>query len=430
MDETALRVTIAASPGADARHIHSPQTVGEVVARLLAVHPWASRATTGEIEALVEATAELDGRSQVAYALGGRKAGMLGGPGTWIGIEPTRSNLDLSHYVPDLYPAGDPPVDPTIMARLAGELAPRVAALGGDPDAVELLEPTRGAFSGEDVVRIATANGPMPAFAGHLAHIRPPYSPSTCRSLDAAAQSVVTHQRHGAAIARRVADVAARIAKRFGPLARHIGETEVIGVEQEGDDAAIETATLIDVPDDRLMPSRVLLRMRDPYVRDAQSFDGFRRHSREAKRRLATLGGRAPIDAWTVCGVVARHYASLPQAEARAKAAAIREIESGARDNDDGRSGPDFKDGRLEDTVPLGGETTYRGISLMTRHALPDAVMLALAGRPLTDLVDDPHLAGIAVEQARRDSKGRLIVRTTRLDPVPLRPILEAMEAR
>lgn len=427
---------IASMKGADLPHIHAPTTVGDIVRQLLERHPLVDEITHEDARRIVAQTAALDGANYAVYRIGEKDGGNLAGPGTWASVgKGGEAMYQISGTVPLLYPQSDPAVDPTLLERATADLRVRVKAMGGDPDWVRLLDAGRAAFGGEDVIGFATPATPTgrDEFHVHFSHIKSAWTPGIEKSMQAAAASIVNQHRHADDIARRIDLLRRQVLERFGELGREVGETTLIGVEG-GDDGitSVKVATRVVMIGNAFEPRDTFIPMADPYNLAKGDFDAFHIHSRDTRRRLGMLAGRAPLDAYTMCPVVARDYAVMDRDRIASKATDVRRA-MGGRDAEgpEGRQGADFIDGRLNDTVYIGDTVTFRNRTLMARGIVPpDSVMMSLPGRPLTDVVPDARLEGLIVDKAKIDSKGRLTVTIKPVPGVQLRPVLEAMEAR
>lgn len=428
-----ILASIPSMPGAQEPHCHSPMTAGEVVLQLLAYHPMAQRASMEDVEVLVEDMADVAHPSHRPYQIGGEPAGNIGGPGTWISTGKKSIMLGLSATMPLVYPQGDVPRDTTLLARLTDDLRRRVAAMGFDPDIVSLLAHGKSVFGDGDTVTFAspaTASG-EDVFHGHFSHNAAPWTPTGDGNLQAAAETIVAHHVHADEIMRRTHDMRNLVVKRFAPLGSRISDTVLISVTTDkGDLKEVRTTTAVTILGHTYDHVDVMVNMVDPHQVPKGEFDGLRDHSRTMRRRLKTLAGRQPIDAFTICPVTARFYGSLPPDEARGRADAVRRAMK-RQSTHDARSGngAEFADGTLFDTVRLADKVTFRGRSLMAQNLTPpQTVLTALPGRPMTDVVPNPLLEGLTVSAARLDKKGRLIVTANPTTPIPLRALLERME--
>ena len=434
-DPNGILETVASLEGADLPHIHAPTTVGDVVRQILARHPLLPHASVEDARRMVAIVAGLDGAHHVHYGIGDRDGGNLGGTGSWASVgKGGAAMLSISGTLPLVYPQSDPPEDPTLLDRAAEELRRRVGEISGDPSWVRLLHADKAAFGGEDRITFATPATPggTDTFHVHLSHIAPPFTAGIERNLDEAAATIVAQHVHADEIRARIDRIRERVERRFHALGMDVGETVLLGVETaDGDVASVKAATEVTILGDAFERKTAFLQMSAPESLAKGEFDAFRVHSRDTARRLRTLAGRDPVDACTMCPVAARDYASMDAAAARAKAAEVRRMMDGRHQVPrDEKQGPDFHDGRLADTVFLAQGVTFRNRTLMAKGMQPpESVMMNLPGRPLTDVVDDARLAGLVVDKARIDSKGRLTVTVHGVPGVPLRPVLEAMEA-
>lgn len=431
MNSEEIAEVITRAPGANLPHRHMPASAGEAARQLLAYHPRSGEATADDIREIVRLLGEPDNGVHTPYTIGDMPAGMMGHPGTWISTGPAGCpQLQLSATIPLLYPQDAPAPDTTLLDRLAVELKPLVEALGGDPEAIRLLDRTRGEFSGDDIVAFATdaTESGRDTFSGFFSHNRPPYFPGVQRSLDHAASTIVLHQKHGAEIRARITALHAKAVARFEPLGSTVGDATLIGVMPaiRGVDS-VEVAIDITILGDTLKPVPVLLRMSDAAQVSKGEFDGYRIHARDLRRRLKLLAGRDPLDVYEVCPVAARSYEGLSGDGAEDKARQIRGVLKGSGGGDG--NGADMTEGRLLDTVMITDRATFRNRTLMVKGVrYPDSILTALIGRPLTDIIDDPRLEGLTVHKAKTDSKDRLNVTVAATKGVPLRSILERME--
>lgn len=435
-DPNGVLDAIADMEGAELPHIYCPTSVGDVVRQILAQHPLLPEASRDDARRMIAIVAGLDGAHHVHYGIGERDGGNLAGPGTWASVgKGGQAMLNISGTVPLVYPQASPPADPTLLERAAEELRRRVAAAGGDPAWVVLTGSGKADFGGEDRIEFSTPATPSgtDTFHVHLSHIRPPFSPGIERALDAAARAIIDQRRHPAEIRRRLERIQVLVRKRFGDLGMDVGDTLLLGVEADDTGVvSVKAATPVTILGDAFERRQAFLQMSEPPSRTQGEFDGFRVHSRHTRRLLELLGGRDPLDVYTMCPIAARDYAALRGEEARAKAADVRRAMQGRHDDaHDDKQGADFIEGRLSDTVYLAHGVTFRGRRLMARNiAPPESVLASLPGRPVTDIIDDPRLEGLIIEKVRVDSKGRLSVTTSQPSSVPLRAVLEAMEAR
>lgn len=423
-------------PGADAPHCHAPMTAAQTARQLLEMHPNADRITMEEAEALVfELSEEASNGGHRSYQIGGEPGGNIGGPGTWIstGKGKDRPMLGISATMPLLYKQDAMPVDETLLARLEEDLRGRVTAIGGDATFVRLVERTPSAFGDGETIAFATPATPTgtDVFHGHFSHNKAPFSMRGQEILDAAARLIVAHHRHADEIRRRLAEMAVMVRRHFDPLGATVGETMLISVH--ADDAGltrIEAATPIKILGHAFEPLDVLVRTNSSHVMPKGELDGLREHSRTQRRRLKLLAGRSPTDAYTICAVTARHYATLKGDEARAKAEAVRaaadgRVEEGQRHT----GGIEYVDGMLVDVMRITEGVTFRNRTLMVQDAVvPQTIMQAVVGRPATDVVEDHRLAGLRITSARCDKKGRTVFVVDGLKPVPLAPVLERLE--
>jgi hypothetical protein len=422
-------------PGADAPHCHAPMTAAEAARQLLEMHPNAERITMEEAETLVfELGEEASNGGHRSYQIGGEPGGNIGGPGTWIstGKGKDRPMLGISATMPLLYPQDAMPVDETLLGRLEDDLRMRVSGLGADPSCVRLVERTPSAFGDGDTIAFATPATPIgtDVFHGHFSHNRAPFSMRGQEILDAAARLIVAHHRHADEIRRRLEEMAALVRRRFDPLGATVGETMLVSVH--ADDAGltrVEAATPVTILGHAFEPFDVLVRTNSPHVLPKGEFDGLREHSRTQRRRLKLLAGRRPADAYTVCAITARHYATLEGEEARAKAVAVRAAADGRVDEGQRHAGGiEYVDGMLVDVMRIAEGVTFRNRTLMVQDAVvPQTIMQAIVGRPATDVVDDPRLADLRIVSGRRDKKGRTVFVVDGLKPVPLAPVLERL---
>lgn len=423
-------------PGADAPHCHAPMTAAQAVRQLLEMHPNADRITMEEAEALVfEMGEEASNGGHRSYQIGGEPGGNIGGPGTWIstGKGRDRPMLGISATMPLLYRQDAMPVDETLLARLEDDLRGRVEAIGGDPSYVRLLERMPAVFGDGDTISFATPSTPTgtDVFHGHFSHNKAPFSMRGQEILDAAARLIVAHHRHADEIGRRLAEMAALVRGRFDPLGATVGDTTLVSVH--ADDAGltrVEAATPVTILGHAFEPLDVLVRTNSPHVLPKGEFDGLREHSKTQRRRLKLLAGRIPADAYTVCAVTARHYATLEGDEARAKAVAVRAAADGRVDEGQRHTGGiEYVDGMLVDVMRITEGVTFRNRTLMVQDAVvPQTIMQAIVGRPATDVVDDPRLTDLHIVSARRDKKGRTVFVVDGLKPVSLAPVLDRLE--
>lgn len=429
---------IAAIPGmehAETPHRYSPTSCGDVARQLLLLHPQATRSSLEEVRELVRQIATMDANVHRPYFLEGRAAGNIGGPGTWISTGHAGSlMLSLSPNVSEIYDADRRPVDPTVVERVTAEIGARIETMGGDPSAFRILRMGRSDFAGDDIVHFATeaTESGEDSFSGFFSHLTAPYSPGVQRSLDAGAATVLAHSRHAGEIRRRTAAMRDAIAERFAPIGSTIGETLLVSVEADATGLLhVHTATHMTALGPALTWTNVMLRMGDPHQVGAGEFDGFQQHYKDTRRRQKLMAGREPMDVYTVCPVVARSLAMMNGDEASENARRIRDVVRGKEDDTRQGQGKDFADGKLLDTVRLSGNATFRKNTLMVKGTvLPDTVLAALEGRSISDVHSDPRLEGLIVQKAKMDSKGRLVVTVVPPTGVPLRPLLEALEAR
>lgn len=432
----ALEEIIAAIPSMpDAHRLHhySPSTAGDLAMDLLLKHPHSRGTTIDEAKNLVSILAAGDTGVQTPYMLEGRPAGIIGHPGTWISTGQGKAPMfHLSPNVPGIHPRDDMPVDPTVKDRITSEIVARIQAMGVDASGFDVVRIERAAFAGDDVVVFrtqATEKG-EDSFSGFFSHLAPPYSPGVNKSLDHGARTVLAHIAHGDEIRRRIDRLRTKVEKRFQPLGSRIGDTVLISVESDASGLKhVHVATDITILDDAFNHMRVFLHMSDPHKTGNGEFDGYRIHYRDLRRRLRLLAGRSPMDAYSICPIVARSYAMLSPDEAMRKAEEIREAIRNAASGQDGNGARiSFKDGTLLDTVYLSEGVTYRNRSLMANgHRLPETVLTALVGRPMQDVHPDARLDGLVIKAAKIDGKGRLVVTSHPMDPIPLRPLLDQM---
>jgi len=436
---------VADFPFADQPHHYAGMTCGDIAEQLLAIHPRADEATEAEVETLVAKIA-LVGSELDAYWIGGRSGGQIGSTGTWISYATAKGGSRIMHLSPyhnGLIDPDSPPEDPTVLERVRVELerlSDEFAGASGERIPIPtLLRRDVDAFSGKHDKIFHVAPGGEDSFWGSFSHVPLParHSPAVTKSLsDAFAQIRVQH-RHWARIETAIAQTAERARKRFEWLGASTGDTHLISVEEtdDGDIGSVATTTVLTVLGDQLRPMDVMLNLRNPPRVDKGEMDGWRVHGRDHKRRAKILDGRDPVDAITVCPLLMRTIASLRPGQRHilrnALLHAAGEIRFGPEEEElEGiAQGIGIKDGHIVGTVEM-PRGTWRGRTLQVpQTVLPQTILMALAGKPFSAVIEDPRLDGFVVEKASCDAKGRLNVVMSPMPGVPLRDALAACTA-
>lgn len=436
-------IDIAGLPHSDKPHRYGAMTCGDIAAQLLAIHPRAAEATEGDVRDLVAALAE-QGPNLVEYRIGGQVGGQLGQPGTWVGVATGPGMQRIMHLSPfhnDLIDPDRPPDDPTVMDRVRHELerlSDVFAANSGERIPIpRLLRHQKDITTNRYDLIFHEAPGGDDHFHGSFSHVALPatHSMAVTNCLDQAFDQIRTQHRHWTRIEAAIAENASRARRRFEAMGAVVGGTHLVSIDKTLNESLgnVLTTTELDVLGDNLRPRTVMLNLRNPPRVDKGEIDGWRVHARDHRRRQRILAGRDPADAITVCPILARSIPRMTPAHQTLLQDALRCIALGRKgpseaQTDDAVRGLTIRDGHIIGTVAMAGGT-WRGRTLQVPGVtLPDTVLTALAGRPMTAVTEDPRLEGATVARAWCDAKGRLNVAMETMPGVPVRDAIDACE--
>ena len=431
--------------GGERPHKHSAASVGRLLEQVLVHHPRAGQATQAEAQALVDllATNHSDVRY---YQFGGKPAGRVGGPGTWIDMMPDhvhsagqQCTWHTSPFVEDMFPVNAPVPDPTVLERVAQELVEAQAAItepGQTPIPIpRLLRAERDTSSGYDII-VYEASGGEDRFTGWYSHIvlsgkRSITSPKQKAVITETLARMRLHHEQGNAIADGIAHNVTRARTRFEAIGAQIGETLLVSIELDdhGKVSSVATTTAIHTLGDTLSPRPVMLTLRHPPRVDKGEIDGWRVHARDHRRRSAILAGRKPLEAITVCPVLASTIRDLAPDQRRRVRIALEAVAAGTQegadpDVGDAIRGVSIRDGRITASVAM-TKGTWRGRTLQVPGVSPpDTMLLALSGRPMSTVLDEPKVADMIIERASNDGKGRLNVVVEEQPGTPYRDVV------
>lgn len=383
-------------PLADVRHKVAPQTLGELaseIIRLISVIPSAE-----EIDQLLKCLGNADNQEiGVLEMKMGDVPIKIGIPGTWLSVN--HKGYRFSPYVAGVLDSNNMPVDPTVADRIAEMLRTLIAKKGGDPQWVQNVTAAPDTFSKEcDKIEYDCPCAPSGRhwFIGSFSH-NEVFSPGNQVRLESVADEIILQNREADQVRSKIAFIRNEIVEKYTPMGMAVGETHLIGVEENNGEIIVETATHVETIGQALEHTYNLIARRHPHALSYGEVDMFKRAANRTKKALAILNGRNRFEAMTVCSIFARYACSLAAGEREKKITQIKKAIEGKNESEEVYC----QMGVLVGNAPISDNITYYPGRLKIKDLdLPFSILSTLSGKDVQQLVRHPFLKGAKIKKA------------------------------
>lgn len=393
---------IANMPLANVPHKVAPQTLGELageIIQLISAIPSAD-----EIDQLLKCLGNADNQTIGALEM---KIGdvpiTIGIPGTWASVN--KKSYRFSPYVAGVLDSNNMPADPTVADRVAEMLRTMIVSNGGKAEWVQNVTAAPDAFSKEsDKIEYDSPCAPSGRhwFIGSFSHNRA-FSPANYNRLESAAHEITTQHRRADQVREKIAFIRNEIIEKYSPMGMTVGETYLIGVEENNGDVIVETTTHVETIGQALEPTYNMIARRHPHALQRDEVDMFKRAANRTKKALAILNGRNRFEAMTVCSIFARYALSLAAGEREVKITQIKQAVEGKNQSDEVYC----QMGMLVGNAPISDNITYYpGRLKINDLELPFSVLSALSGKDVQHLVRHPFFKGLKIKKAWKRAEG------------------------